>query len=102
MPRPPDSERNHNPFHRQSPLMRDSVAKNIYSSSSCSRKPRCAEKMHRYAVWPIPPDDVVRRIKKVMESLRAEFYGPQIDPHMTILGSILLSQERAVVLEKDG
>ncbi|ONI04393.1 hypothetical protein PRUPE_6G318900 [Prunus persica] len=54
------------------------------------------EKMHRYAVWAIPPNDVVRRIKKVTEGLRAEFGGPQIEPHITIVGSILLSHERAV------
>ncbi|BBH06520.1 RNA ligase/cyclic nucleotide phosphodiesterase family protein [Prunus dulcis] len=38
--------------------------------------------MHRSAVWAIPSNDVVRRIKK-------------IEPHITIVGSILLSHQRA-------
>ncbi|KAL6207558.1 hypothetical protein ACLB2K_018515 [Fragaria x ananassa] len=43
---------------------------------------------HSYSVWAIPPDDVSLRIKKVMEGLRSEFGGPEIEPHITIVGSV--------------
>ncbi|KAL6212785.1 hypothetical protein ACLB2K_018002 [Fragaria x ananassa] len=43
---------------------------------------------HSYSVWAIPPDDVSLRMKKVMEGLRSEFGGPEIEPHITIVGSV--------------
>ncbi|KAM5576977.1 hypothetical protein ABKV19_007691 [Rosa sericea] len=46
-----------------------------------------------YSIWAIPPDDVSLRIKKVMESLRAEFGGPEIEPHIPIVGSIRMTYE---------
>ncbi|PQM37934.1 cyclic phosphodiesterase-like [Prunus yedoensis var. nudiflora] len=40
-----------------------------------------------YSVWAIPTDDVSCRIKKLMEGLRAEFGGPEIEPHIALAGS---------------
>ncbi|KAJ0082353.1 hypothetical protein Patl1_10334 [Pistacia atlantica] len=39
-----------------------------------------------YSVWAAPPEDVIPRIKKLMEGLRSEFGGPQFEPHMTVVG----------------
>ncbi|PQP96124.1 cyclic phosphodiesterase-like [Prunus yedoensis var. nudiflora] len=46
-----------------------------------------------YSVWAIPTDDVSCRIKKLMEGLRAEFGGPEIEPHIALAGSIRLSPD---------
>lgn len=46
-----------------------------------------------YSLWAIPTDDVSWRIKKLMEGLRAEFGGPEIEPHITLTGSIRLSPD---------
>ncbi|XP_062018299.1 uncharacterized protein LOC133734694 isoform X2 [Rosa rugosa] len=46
-----------------------------------------------YSIWAIPSDDVSLRIKKVMESLRAEFGGPEIEPHIPIVVSIRMTYE---------
>lgn len=51
---------------------------------------------HVYSVWAIPPDDVVPRLKKLMEGLRAEFNGPYFDPHITVVGAISLTPEDAL------
>ncbi|XP_070661563.1 cyclic phosphodiesterase-like [Malus domestica] len=57
---------------------------------SCRRR-------YSYSVWAIPPADVSHRIKKVMEGLQAEFDGPEIEPHIPILGSIhIMSHEDAL------
>lgn len=55
-----------------------------------------AQRKHTYTVWGIPPDHVVQRIKKLMEPLRAEFGGPEIEPHITVVGSVLWKQDDAV------
>lgn len=49
-----------------------------------------------YSVWAIPPDDVAARLKKLMEGLRAEFGGPQFEPHITVVGAISLTADDAV------
>ncbi|XP_062096515.1 cyclic phosphodiesterase-like [Humulus lupulus] len=49
-----------------------------------------------YSVWAIPPDAVVTRVKKLMEGLRAEFGGPQFEPHITVVGAISLTPEDAI------
>ncbi|KAF4360571.1 hypothetical protein CsatB_002113 [Cannabis sativa] len=49
-----------------------------------------------YSVWAIPPDEVITRVKKLMEGLRAEFEGPQFEPHITVVGAISLTPEDAV------
>lgn len=46
-----------------------------------------------YSLWVIPPDDVSLRIKKVMKALIAEFGGPEIEPHIPIVGSIRMTHE---------
>ncbi|KAM5560999.1 hypothetical protein ABKV19_021889 [Rosa sericea] len=46
---------------------------------------------HSYSVWAIPPDDVSLRIKKVMEGLRSEFGGPEIEPHITVVESVRMT-----------
>ncbi|PRQ48521.1 putative F-box domain, RNA ligase/cyclic nucleotide phosphodiesterase [Rosa chinensis] len=49
--------------------------------------------LHSYSIWAIPPNDVSFRIKKLMEGLRAEFGGPEIKPHITVVGSIRMTYE---------
>ncbi|KAK9930479.1 hypothetical protein M0R45_027516 [Rubus argutus] len=51
------------------------------------------KKWNSYSLWAIPPDDVSQRIKKVMRGLRAEFGGPEIEPHIPVVGSIRMSHE---------
>ncbi|KAM5560889.1 hypothetical protein ABKV19_021830 [Rosa sericea] len=51
------------------------------------------KKTYSYSVWAIPSDDVSLRIKKVMEGLRTEFGGPEIDPHIAVVGSIRMKHE---------
>ncbi|KAK9930465.1 hypothetical protein M0R45_027502 [Rubus argutus] len=51
------------------------------------------KKWNSYSLWAIPPDDVSQRIKKVMKGLRAEFGGPEIEPHIPVVGSIRMSHE---------
>ncbi|XP_062001870.1 cyclic phosphodiesterase-like isoform X3 [Rosa rugosa] len=60
-----------------------------------------AQEMHMYAVWALPPTHVLPRIKTVMEGLRAEFGGPEIEPHITVLGSMLRTEEDAIQQFKD-
>lgn len=45
---------------------------------------------HVYSVWGLPPEDVRTRAKKVMDTLRLEFGGPEFDPHVTVVGAIRL------------
>ncbi|CAN6540766.1 unnamed protein product [Malus baccata var. baccata] len=60
-------------------------------------KRESCRRLYSYSVWAIPPADVSRRIKKLMESLQAEFGGPEIEPHIPILGSIqMMSREDAL------
>ena len=51
------------------------------------------KKSHLYTVWAIPQDDLSLRIKKVMEGLRAEFGGPEIEPHIPFLGSFRMTHD---------
>jgi hypothetical protein len=51
------------------------------------------KKSHSYSVWAFPSDDMSLRIKKVMEGLRAEFGGLEIEPHITVVGSIRMTPE---------
>ncbi|KAK9919989.1 hypothetical protein M0R45_028558 [Rubus argutus] len=51
---------------------------------------------HSYSVWAMPPDDVSLRIKKVMESLRLEFGGPEIEPHIPVVGSLRMTHEEVL------
>ena len=50
---------------------------------------------HSYSVWAVPPDDVSLKVKKVMQGLRSEFGGPEIEPHITVVGSIRMTPEDA-------
>ena len=43
---------------------------------------------HSYSVWAMPPDDASLRLKKVMQGLRSEFGGPEIEPHITMVWSV--------------
>ena len=58
------------------------------------------QKVHRYAVWAVLPDHVSNRIKKVMEGLRDEFGGPEIRPHIPVLGSIHSKEDDIVKTSK--
>lgn len=53
-------------------------------------------RVHKYAIWAVPPDDVSERIKKVMDGLREEFGGPEIRPHIPIMASIHSDHESIV------
>ncbi|KAL6146481.1 hypothetical protein ACLB2K_057160 [Fragaria x ananassa] len=53
---------------------------------------------HSYSVWAIPPDDVCLKVRKVIQGLRSEFGGPEIEPHITVVGSIRMTH--AEVLNK--
>ncbi|KAL2524294.1 Cyclic phosphodiesterase [Abeliophyllum distichum] len=48
-----------------------------------------------YSVWALPPEDVRPRLKKLMESLRSEFGGPELEPHVTVVGAISLTESEA-------
>ncbi|KAK9921989.1 hypothetical protein M0R45_030476 [Rubus argutus] len=63
-----------------------------YSSSLFSHS-MVEKKSHSYSVWAFPSDDMSFRIKKVMESLRAEFGESEIEPHITLVGSIRMTYE---------
>ncbi|KAL6176735.1 hypothetical protein ACLB2K_053368 [Fragaria x ananassa] len=62
-----------------------------YTSSPLSHS--IIERTHSYSVWAIPQDEVSIRVKKVMEGLRADFGGPEIEPHIPIVGSIRMTHE---------
>lgn len=49
-----------------------------------------------YSVWALPPDDVVPRLKKLMQGLWDEFSGPEFEPHITVVGAISLTPEDAL------
>ncbi|KAL5997709.1 hypothetical protein ACLOJK_008639 [Asimina triloba] len=46
-----------------------------------------------FSVWARPPPDVGKRVKKLMENLRAEFGGPEFEPHVTVVGAIALTEK---------
>ncbi|XP_004289556.1 PREDICTED: uncharacterized protein LOC101295378 [Fragaria vesca subsp. vesca] len=46
-----------------------------------------------YSIWAIPTAEVSLRIKKVMEGLKTEFGGPEIEPHIPVVGSIRMTDE---------
>ncbi|KAJ6866493.1 cyclic phosphodiesterase-like isoform X1 [Populus alba x Populus x berolinensis] len=49
-----------------------------------------------YSVWAIPPEVVGERLKKLMGALRSEFGGPEIPPHLTVVGAMSLTEEDAL------
>ncbi|XP_050384397.1 uncharacterized protein LOC126801003 [Argentina anserina] len=51
---------------------------------------------YSYSVWAFPPDDVSLRIKSVMDGLRAEFGGPEIEPHIPLVGSIRMTRDEVL------
>ncbi|XP_061988322.1 F-box/kelch-repeat protein At3g06240-like [Rosa rugosa] len=67
------------------------ISHSKYTSSPLSHS--ILERTHSYSVWAIPPDEVSIRVKKVMEGLRAEFGGPEIEPHIPVVGSIRMAHE---------
>ncbi|KAK9923909.1 hypothetical protein M0R45_032306 [Rubus argutus] len=58
-----------------------------YSSSPFSHS-MVEKKSHLYSVCAFPSDEMSLRFKKVMEGLRTEFGGLEIEPHITVVGSI--------------
>ncbi|KAL6142470.1 hypothetical protein ACLB2K_060750 [Fragaria x ananassa] len=54
------------------------------------------KKWYSYSVWAFPPNDVSLRIKNVMDGLRAEFGGPEIEPHIPIVGSIRMTHDEVL------
>ncbi|XP_004304868.1 PREDICTED: cyclic phosphodiesterase-like [Fragaria vesca subsp. vesca] len=57
---------------------------------------RDALEVHRYAAWGLIPENAYTRIKKLMEALREEFGGPEIEPHISIVGSTLMTEDEAI------
>ena len=53
-------------------------------------------KLYRWAAWAIPPDNICKRVKTVMEALRQEFGGPEIKPHISVAGSCLFTRSDAI------
>lgn len=49
-----------------------------------------------YSVWAVPPEDVRERLRKLMQNLRAEFSGPEFDPHVTVVGAMRLTKRNAI------
>lgn len=49
-----------------------------------------------YSVWAIPPEVVGEKLKKLMGALRSEFGGPEIPPHITVVGATSLTEEDAL------
>nr|XP_034900342.1 cyclic phosphodiesterase-like isoform X2 [Populus alba] len=49
-----------------------------------------------YSVWALPPEVVGERLKKLMGALRSEFGGPEIPPHLTVVGAMSLTEEDAL------
>ncbi|CAK7334087.1 unnamed protein product [Dovyalis caffra] len=49
-----------------------------------------------YSVWAIPPEDMGERLKKLMGGLRSEFGGPEIPPHVTVVGAVSLTEQDAL------
>ncbi|CAA3015955.1 cyclic phosphodiesterase-like [Olea europaea subsp. europaea] len=48
-----------------------------------------------YSAWALPPEDVRPRLKKLMNDLRSEFGGPEFEPHVTVVGTISLTESEA-------
>ncbi|XP_073061352.1 cyclic phosphodiesterase-like [Primulina eburnea] len=48
-----------------------------------------------YSVWALPPEESRPRLKKLMEGLRSQFGGPEFEPHVTVVGSISLTESEA-------
>lgn len=53
------------------------------------------KKLEVYSVWALPSEDVRERLKKLMGGLRSEFGGPQFEPHVTVVGAIMLTEDEA-------
>lgn len=53
------------------------------------------KKLEVYSVWALPSEDVKERLKKLMGGLRSEFGGPQFEPHVTVVGAIMLTEDEA-------
>uniref|UniRef100_A0A803MVD2 RNA ligase/cyclic nucleotide phosphodiesterase family protein n=1 Tax=Chenopodium quinoa TaxID=63459 RepID=A0A803MVD2_CHEQI len=51
---------------------------------------------HAYSVWAIPPEHVKKRLKKLMDTLRSEFGGPELVPHLTVVRAVTLTPEDAL------
>ncbi|KAJ6371565.1 hypothetical protein OIU77_001970 [Salix suchowensis] len=52
--------------------------------------------MNDYSVWAIPPEAVGEKLKSLMGALRSEFGGPEIPPHITVVGATSLTEQDAV------
>ncbi|KAJ6420876.1 hypothetical protein OIU84_028286 [Salix udensis] len=52
--------------------------------------------MNDYSVWAIPPEAVGEKLKNLMGALRSEFGGPEIPPHITVVGATSLTEQDAV------
>ncbi|XP_043702788.1 cyclic phosphodiesterase-like [Telopea speciosissima] len=49
-----------------------------------------------YSVFALPPEDVNQRLKALMKGLRSDFGGPEIEPHITVVGMIRLTKADAL------
>ncbi|KAJ4749694.1 Cyclic phosphodiesterase [Rhynchospora pubera] len=58
--------------------------------------PTTQPKTEVYSVWALPPESVRPRLKSLMSGLRAEYDGPEFEPHITVVGAIRLTPESAL------
>lgn len=55
-----------------------------------------ATQEHAYSVWAIPPENARMRVRKLMDSLRSEFGGPELEPHITVVRAVTMTLEDAL------
>ncbi|KAJ4980978.1 hypothetical protein NE237_031815 [Protea cynaroides] len=55
-----------------------------------------AAKEDDYSVLALPPEDVNNRLNDLMKGLRSEFGGPEIVPHITVVGITRLTKADAL------
>ncbi|KAJ4768446.1 Cyclic phosphodiesterase [Rhynchospora pubera] len=58
--------------------------------------PTTQPKTEVYSVWALPPESVRPRLKSLMSGLRADYDGPEFEPHITVVGAIRLTPESAL------
>ncbi|KAL8130422.1 hypothetical protein V2J09_019577 [Rumex salicifolius] len=49
-----------------------------------------------FAILGLPSDHEMHRIEKLMKGLRKDFGGPEFEPHLTVVGLTVLTQDDAV------
>ncbi|KAI4370997.1 hypothetical protein MLD38_019278 [Melastoma candidum] len=81
---------------RDLPCARDLNPSTLSRCISVSSPMSTDQNKHEYSVWAVPPEDVSQRLRCLMAGLRAEFGGPEFDPHITVVGLVSLTEEDAL------